>query len=100
MADADWGQVFQKFVSGGVRAAMGIPTVPDPNMPAPVLLTIPDIMKGLQEALDHSNDPKEAPRLALMLTCILAHQNGWSTGEVIKEATSMWTNTAALHKGP
>ena len=89
---------FQKFVMGGLRSAMGIAEGQDLGAVFTGELTIPKVIEELQKAIRISTDPKEAPRLAMLLTCILAHQNGWGGMELAGEAQAMWKQTEGLHR--
>jgi hypothetical protein len=89
---------FQKFVMGGLRSAMGIAEGQELGAVFTGELPIPKVVEELQKAIRTSTDPKEAPRLAMLLTCILAHQNGWGGLELAAEAQAMWKQTEGLHR--
>lgn len=89
---------FEKFITGGLRAAVGIPEGEAIASHFHGDLSIKSVREALDKAIATSNDPKEAPRLAMLLTCILAHQNGWGGLELAGEAQGMWKQTEALHR--
>lgn len=97
MAPAGSRSFFERFVQGGLREVLGI-TDEGIGKEINIDLTIPAVMEALQKAIASSNDPKEAVQLAMLLTCILAHQNGWNGLELAGQAQAMWKHTEGLHR--
>lgn len=89
---------FQKFIQGGLKSALGIADGQELGATFQGDLSINAVRDALDKAIRTSNDPKEAPRLAMLLTCILAHQNGWGGLELAGEAQAMWKQTEPLHR--
>lgn len=79
-----------QFIKGGIDALKG-GSVPSDS--EPVTISIPEVIEMLQEQL--KGEDREKPVLtALLLACILARQEGWTSARAAQQCLITWGQTA------